>query len=59
MIVIQEVSAVGVHTSLKSPHWCIARQSLYFMDIYDSYIFRYDYREDKFYQAKIKGSRIY
>lgn len=41
----------------EGPHWDVARQSLYYIDIYgtNQSITRYDYNEDKAYNAKIPG----
>lgn len=41
----------------EGPHWDIERQSLYYIDIYgtNQSISRYDYNEDKTYNAKIPG----
>ncbi|XP_058822839.1 regucalcin-like isoform X2 [Topomyia yanbarensis] len=35
------------------PHWCVERQSLYYIDIYGGTIHRYDYKENKTYTATI------
>lgn len=53
MVEIEEVTAAGVLTLMESPHWDIARQSLYFVDILEGTIFRYDYLENKVYPAKL------
>jgi sugar lactone lactonase YvrE len=41
----------------EGPHWDIKRQSLYYIDIYgtNQSVTRYDYNEDKAYNAKIPG----
>lgn len=41
----------------EGPHWDVERQSLYYIDIYGSSqsLSRYDYNEDKTYNAKILG----
>jgi sugar lactone lactonase YvrE len=38
----------------EGPHWDIARQSLYFVDILDPAVFRYDTKSGKIYKATIK-----
>lgn len=40
---------------LEAPHWDIARQSLYFVDIFGPAIFRLDYNTGKIYRAQIEG----
>lgn len=55
MVKVEQVTAVQTHTLLEGPHWEEKTQSLYFVDINESLIFRYDYRENKCYQAKIDG----
>lgn len=41
----------------EGPHWDVERQSLYYIDIYGTSqsVSRYDYNEDKTYNAKILG----
>lgn len=41
----------------EGPHWDVERQSLYYIDIYGTSqsLSRYDYNEDKTYNAKILG----
>lgn len=53
MVTVKEVSCVGVHSVLEGPHWSIPKQSLYFNDILENCIFRYDYSKDIVYQAKL------
>lgn len=50
---VKRVDTVGSHTILEGPHWDAERQSLYFNDILDGKIFRYDYHENKCYEAKV------
>jgi gluconolactonase len=38
----------------EGPHWDVARQSLYFVDILDPAVFRYDARKGKIYKATIE-----
>jgi len=42
----------------EAPHWDIATQSLYFLDINSGLLYRYDYKENKTYQAKIEKETI-
>ncbi|XP_035772966.1 regucalcin-like [Anopheles albimanus] len=39
----------------EGPHWDVERQSLYYNDIYGGSIHRYDYAENKTYNATIEG----
>lgn len=39
---------------LEAPHWDVARQSLYFVDIFASAIFRLDYKTGEIFRATIK-----
>lgn len=38
----------------EGPHWDIERQSLYYNDIYGGSIHRYDYSENKTYNATVR-----
>lgn len=42
----------------EGPHWDIERQSLYYNDIYGGSIHRYDYAENKTYNAKVDGEAV-
>jgi len=44
----------------EGPHWCVKRQSLYYNDIYGDKqsISRYDYQQDKTYNATIAGHPV-
>lgn len=42
----------------EGPHWDIATQNLYFVDINAGKILRYDYTENKVYKAKIEGEDL-
>jgi len=39
----------------EGPHWDIASQSLYFVDIHVGKLLRYDYKQNKVYKSKIEG----
>lgn len=39
----------------EGPHWDVKTQSLYYIDILDSAIFRYDHVGNKIYKAKVDG----
>ncbi|XP_004520700.1 regucalcin-like [Ceratitis capitata] len=39
----------------EGPHWDVETQSLYFVDIDNAIILRYDYKENKTYSAKVEG----
>lgn len=53
MVKVDQITAAGTHTLLEGPHWDEATQSLYYIDIFESTIFRYVYCENKTYHAKI------
>lgn len=42
----------------EGPHWDIDRQSLYYNNIYGGTILRYDYSENKVYEARIDGEDV-
>lgn len=42
----------------EGPHWDIERQCLYYNDIYGGSIHRYDYAENKTYNAKVDGEAV-
>lgn len=39
----------------EGPHWDVARQSLYFVDLEAGCLLRYDYKQNKTYRAQIEG----
>ncbi|KRG07001.1 regucalcin isoform X1 [Drosophila mojavensis] len=39
----------------EGPHWDVARQSLYFVDLEAGCLLRYDYRQNKTYRTQIEG----
>ncbi|XP_063699398.1 regucalcin-like [Culicoides brevitarsis] len=55
MVKVEQVTAVEPSTLLEGPHWYAPNQSLYFCDIPECLIFRYDYKANKCYKAKIEG----
>lgn len=42
----------------EGPHWDVATQSLYFVDINAGKLLRYDYNANKIYKAKIEGEDL-
>lgn len=54
---VEVVEASPMSVLGEGPHWDIDRQSLYYIDIYgtNQSVSRYDYNEDKTYNAKIPG----
>jgi len=55
MVKVEQVKVVGTHWILEGPHWDVDRQSLYFNDILEGKIYRYDYQDDKVFGASIEG----
>lgn len=52
---IEEITSEAQRCELgEAPHWDIARQSLYYVDIVAPAIFRYDYKTGEIYRATIK-----
>ncbi|XP_068155730.1 regucalcin-like [Drosophila tropicalis] len=39
----------------EGPHWDVARQSLYYVDLERGFLHRYDYKQNKVYKAKVEG----
>lgn len=50
---VEQITAVPAFKLLEGPHW--VSDNLYFVDILESLIFRYDYNADKCYKASIEG----
>nr|XP_017023439.1 regucalcin [Drosophila kikkawai] len=42
----------------EGPHWDVARQSLYYVDLESAGINRYDFKQNKVYKAKIQGEEF-
>ncbi|XP_017101819.2 regucalcin-like [Drosophila bipectinata] len=42
----------------EGPHWCEARQSLYYVDVSSAGINRYDFQQNKIFKAKIEGEKV-
>ncbi|SPP88044.1 regucalcin [Drosophila guanche] len=42
----------------EGPHWDVARQSLYYVDLEVGVIHRYDYKQNKVYKAQIQGEEF-
>lgn len=55
MAKVEQITCVSPSTLLEGPHWVSSTQNLYFCDIIESTIFRYDYNADKCYKANIEG----
>lgn len=57
---VEEVKSSPISVLGEGPHWDIERQSLYYNDIYGDKqsISRYDYNEDKTYNAVIPGHPV-
>uniref|UniRef100_A0A336K406 Regucalcin n=1 Tax=Culicoides sonorensis TaxID=179676 RepID=A0A336K406_CULSO len=53
MIKVEQITAVPTFKLLEGPHWI--NNSLYFVDIMESLIFRYDYPTNKCFKANIEG----
>lgn len=53
MAKVEQIKAVAASKILEGPHWDVASQSLYFIDIWRGLIFRYDPKEDKCYEASV------
>lgn len=53
MVKVEQITSVSTSTLLESPHW--KSGNLYFCDILESVIFRYDYNTDKCYKASVEG----
>lgn len=52
---VEEITTEGQRCELgEGPHWDVARQCLYFIDIVAPAIFRYDYKTGEIYKATIK-----
>lgn len=52
---IEEITTEAQRCELgEGPHWDVARQSLYFIDIVAPAIFRYDFKNGEIYRATIK-----
>jgi len=53
---VQEVtSEIQRGELLEAPHWDVARQSLYFVDIFGPAIYRYEYETGALYRAMVKN----
>lgn len=55
MVKVEHITSIPTFKLLEGPHWDVASQSLYFVDILEGLIFRYDYSADTCYQASIEG----
>lgn len=55
MVKVEQITSVPTSTLLEGPHWVSHSKSLFFVDIIESFIFRYDYDGDKCYKANIEG----
>jgi gluconolactonase len=57
---VEPVDSTPISVLGEGPHWCVERQSLYYNDIYGDKqsISRYDYQENKTYNAKIPGHPV-
>ncbi|XP_004520695.1 regucalcin [Ceratitis capitata] len=42
----------------EGPHWDVATQSLYFVDIDNAVLLRYDYKQNKTYSARLEGENF-
>lgn len=42
----------------ESPHWDVATQNLYYVDINSAILLRYNYQENKVYKAKVKDEKL-
>lgn len=51
---VEEISAPKLDLG-EGPHWDIKSQSLYFVDLFEATIHRWDYRENKSYSASVEG----
>ncbi|KAL7745499.1 hypothetical protein ACLKA6_015494 [Drosophila palustris] len=42
----------------EGPHWDVARQSLYYVDLEAGALLRYDYKQNKVYRTQIEGEKL-
>lgn len=50
---VEQITSAPLSVLGEGPHWDIERQSLYYNDIYGGSIHRFDYNENKTYNATI------
>lgn len=55
MVKVEHINSIPTFKLLEGPHWDIVSQSLYFVDILEGLIFRYDYTTDTCYKASVEG----